>query len=195
MLALLMGMPGIASAQTQRAGPPRIDVVTLQRREADDMALLLQLRAAQRPALDAFLQSFAPPPAMPRGEKMREAMPSGGFEQHLQRMTEMTAQRGADDTRRIAAARSFYDGLDTKQRAAFEALMRLRHGPAVMGPPMMGAPMMGPSMMGPPMMRAMPGGPMRGPDGGPFLDGPAAGGVPSHAGSSPQLQMGPGSDQ
>ncbi len=149
MLAVLMGMPGIASAQTQRAGPPRIDVVTLQRREADDMALLLQLRAAQRPALDAFLQSFAPPPAMPHGDKMREAMPSDGFEQHLQRMTEMTAQRAADDTRRIAAARSFYDGLDTKQRAAFEALMRLRHGPAMMGPPMIG-----PSMMGPPMMRA-----------------------------------------
>ncbi len=185
MLALLMGMPGIASAQTERAGPPRIDVVTLQRREADDMALLLQMRAAQRPALDAFLQSFAPPSAMPRGDKMREAMPSGGFEQHLQRMTEMTAQRAADDTRRIAAARSFYDGLDTKQRAAFEAMMRLRHGP----------PMMGPSMMGPQMMRAMPGGPMRDPDGGPFLDGPAAGGVPSHAGSSQQLPKGPGSDQ
>ncbi len=195
MLALLMGMPGIASAQTQRAGPPRIDVVTLQRREADDMALLLQLRAAQRPALDAFLQSFAPPPAMPRGEKMREAMPSDGFEQHLQRMTKMTAQRAADDTRRIAVARSFYDGLDTKQRAAFEALMRLRHGPAMMGPPMMGPPMMGPSMMGPPMMRPMPGGPMRDPDGGPFLDGPANGGVPSHAGSSQQLPNGPGSDQ
>lgn len=190
MLALLMGMPGIASAQMQRAGPPRIDVVTLQRREADDMALLLQLRAAQRPALDAFLQSFAPPPAMPHGDKMREAMPSDGFEQHLQRMTEMTAQRAADDTRRIAAARSFYDGLDTKQRAAFEALMRLRHGPAMMGPPMMG-----PSMMGPPMMRAMPGGPMRDPDGGPFLDGPAGGGVPSHVGLSQQLPKGPGSDQ
>ena len=195
MLALLMGMPGIASAQTERAGPPRIDVVTLQRREADDMALLLQLRAAQRPALDAFLQSFAPPPAMPHGDKMREAKPSDGFEQHLQRMTEMTAQRAADDTRRIAAARSFYDGLDTKQRAAFEALMRLRHGPAMMGPPMMRPPMMGPSTMGPPMMRAMPGGPMRDPDGGPFLDGLAAGGVPSHAGSSQQLPKGPGSDQ
>ncbi|KQN07716.1 Spy/CpxP family protein refolding chaperone [Sphingomonas aurantiaca] len=168
VLALLLAVPVAASAQMHRAGPPRIDFAKVRQREADDMALLLRLRPAQRPALTAFLQSFAPPAPPQRGEELRGPMPDDGFARQLERMTEMTARRAADDTRRIAAARSFYDSLDATQQAAFEALMRLRHG----------IPMMEPRPMGP--MGPMPGGPIdQGPPGGgPFPGGPGRDGPP-----------------
>lgn len=168
VVALLLAVPVAASAQMHRAGPPSIDFAKVQQREADDMALLLRLRPAQRPALTAFLQAFAPPAPPQRGEGMQGPMPDDGFARQLERMTEMTARRAADETRRIAAARSFYDSLDAPQQAAFEALMRLRHG----------IPMMGPRPMGP-----MPGGPMDGgpPGGGSFPGGPGHDGPPHGA--------------
>ena len=154
MLALALAMPGALSAQGPRDGhdgpPSRADFARLQQREGDDIALLLALRPAQRPALAAFLQSLAPPEPPQDDRPPRDAgPPADGFAQHLQRMTEATTRHAADDTRRITAARTFYDGLDSTQRTAFEALMRLRHGPPMMhgGPehgPMHGGPQDGP---------------------------------------------------
>lgn len=153
ILALLLAAPGIADAQDRRDGPPpHADFARMQQREADDIALLLTLRPAQRPALTAFLQSLVPP-APPQDDcPPRDAVPpTDGFAQHLQRMTEATARHTAEETSRITAARTFYDGLDPTQRAAFEALMRLRHGPPMMhgGPgegPMHGGPQDGPPL-------------------------------------------------
>ena len=127
-----------AGEQDDGRGPPPAMIAQMQAREADDMALLLNLRPQQRPALTAFLQSIAPPPRPMQDphapEGPRPAPPTDGFAQHLDRMTQDAARHSADDTRRITAARTFYDALDPAQRSAFEALMRLRHGPGPRGP-------------------------------------------------------------
>ncbi len=178
LLALLLAVPSITTAQDRQGGPPpRADFARMQQREGDDIALLLALRPAQRPALAAFLQSLAPPEP-PQGDRPpRDGVPPGdGFAQHLQRMTEASTRHAADDTRRIAAARTFYDGLDPTQRTAFEALMRLRHGPPMMGGGREGGPPGGPMHDGP-----MHDGPMRG---GPRAD--SRGGPPPSDGPPPQ---------
>lgn len=139
-LVLLAGALGggaggayVAQAQAFHAAPPtRADFAEMQARDADDMALLLGLRPAQRPALTAFLQSMVPPPP-PGGDrapdKEDDAASSDGFARHLDRMAADSARRSEEDTRRIAAARAFYASLDAGQRRAFDAVMRLRHGP------------------------------------------------------------------
>lgn len=142
MGAALLAVPIPASGQDQgiaRAhGPTPATIARMQAREADDSALLLNLRAGQRPALLAFLASMSPPPPPPMQRERAQdgpardesgTMPPGeGFVQHLDRMTQDAAWRSAEDARRIAAARTFYDSLDPRQRRAFEALMRVRHG-------------------------------------------------------------------
>ncbi len=138
----------------------------MQAREADDTALLLNLRADQRPALMAFLASMTPPPPWrgpmpgapmpgapgqdgPAQDGPKTMPPTDGFAQQLDRMTQDAARRSAEDAKRIVAARTFYDSLDPTQRRAFEALMRVRHGRGPgfgpMGPGPMG---MGPMGMG-----------------------------------------------
>ncbi|WP_176499673.1 Spy/CpxP family protein refolding chaperone [Sphingomonas sp. HMP9] len=124
-------------------GPPPEMIAPMQAREADDMALLLNLRPAQRPALTAFLQSTAPPAPAHDDARPRPGTAPEGFAQRLDRMTQDSARRSADDAGRIAAARSFYDALDPAQRQAFDALMRLRQGTGPHGPP-------------PPVMNGMP---------------------------------------
>lgn len=128
----------------------------MQAREAEDTALLLNLRADQRPALMAFLASMTPPPPPwhgPGQDGPRTMTPADGFTQQLDRMTQDAARRSAEDTKRIAAARTFYDSLDPTQRRAFEALMRVRHGRGPgfgpMGPGPMGAGQMGMGAMPP----------------------------------------------
>ncbi|HXH16542.1 MAG TPA: Spy/CpxP family protein refolding chaperone [Sphingomonas sp.] len=117
-------------------GPAPAMIAHMQAREADDMALVLNLRAEQRPALLAFLQSMTPPPP-PKGDGPRApdaSQPTDGFADHLDRMATDSARRSAADTQRIGAAKTFYGSLDPVQRRAFEALMRLRHGPGPRGP-------------------------------------------------------------
>jgi hypothetical protein len=152
-------------------GPTPAMIAQMQAREADDTALLLNLRADQRPALMAFLASMTPPPPPWRGPMHGAPMPGApgqdgpeqdgpktmpptdGFAQQLDRMTQDAARRSAEDAKRIAAARTFYDSLDPTQRRAFEALMRVRHGRGPgfgpMGPGPMGAGPMGMGPMGP----------------------------------------------
>lgn len=139
MGAAMLALPVSAAAQDhgghgERGPISRTMMAQMQAREADDIALLLNLRANQRPALAAFLGSMTPPPPPWVGEG-RSAQdgpqtmpPREGFAQHLDRMTQDTARRSAEDLQRIAAARKFYDALDPTQRRAFEALLRLRHG-------------------------------------------------------------------
>ncbi len=134
LLAATLGVSHAAQAQGGRDAPQmRGDFARMQARDADDMALLLALRPEQRPALTAFLQSMAPPSPPPAGDRVPgmadEPTSSDGFACHLDRMTRDSARRSEEDTRRITAARTFYVGLDAGQRRAFEALMRLRHGP------------------------------------------------------------------
>ncbi len=148
-------------------GPTPAMIAQMQAREADDTALLLNLRADQRPALMAFLASMMPPPppwrepmhGAPGQDGPKTMPPTDGFAQQLDRMTQDAARRSAEDTKRIAAARTFYDSLDPTQRRAFEALIRVRHGrgpgfgpmgPGPMGPgPMVPGPMgAGPMGMG-----------------------------------------------
>jgi len=149
-LAILLSLTAApVLAQTSPAGrPPRPDAAQRQvrhaemrMREADDLALLLDLKPAQRPLLDGFLKSAGPPersmdgkPAMPP----QGATSEPGFEQHIARMEEMSARHAAEEARQLAAVRSFYGTLDPHQKQLFEALMRLRHGMGGHGGPRRG---------------------------------------------------------
>jgi hypothetical protein len=132
-------LPAIAQGPGERHGEdrglPPAAIPERQAREADDMALLVGLRPEQRPVLMTFLRSMAPPqspPPPPRGAS--DPVRTDGMALQLDRMTRDAARRSVDDTQRIAALRSFYDVLDPAQRRAFDALMRLRHGPGPRGP-------------------------------------------------------------
>jgi len=184
--ALAVSMPAHAQDNKSGRGPgPTPAMIAqlqaqMQAREADDTALLLNLRADQRPALMAFLASMTPPPPPWRGPMPGAPMPGApaqdgpaqdgpktmpptdGFAQQLDRMTQDAARRSAEDAKRITAARTFYDSLDPAQRRAFEALMRLRHGrgpgfgPMGPGPMGMGGMGAGPMGAGPMGMGGMP---------------------------------------
>ena len=181
--AAVLAVPMAANAQAHGGdrgrGPAPAMLAEMQAREADDTALLLNLRADQRPALMALLAAMTPPPPPwldpqqrgPAPDGPKPVPPSDGFAQQLDRMTQDAARRSAEDAKRIAAARTFYESLDPAQRRAFEALMRLRHGrgpgfgPMAPGPmghgPMGRGPMelggMGPGGDGPrPPMGGMP---------------------------------------
>lgn len=176
--AAVLALPMAASAQAHGGdrgrGPAPAMFAEMQAREADDTALLLNLRADQRPALMALLAIMTPPPPpwldppqrAPAPDGPKPVPPSDGFAQQLDRMTQDAARRSAEDAKRIAAARAFYVSLDPAQRRAFEALMRLRHGrgpgfgpmaPGPMGHGPMGHGSMGPGGDGPrPPMGGMP---------------------------------------
>lgn len=115
----------------------RPDGAAMRQREGDDLALVLGLSAAQRPALAAFLAADAPP----EPPRMRPDM-AQDFEQRLAERERRIGERTADDRTRLAAARAFYAALDARQRPVFEAVMRLRHSPGGPGPhgPLSGPP-------------------------------------------------------
>lgn len=147
-----------ASAAVPAVAEPRPDFATMRQREGDDLALILGLSAAQRPALAAFLAADAPPePPMTRPDAPQ------GFEQRLAEQERRIGERTADDRKRLSAARAFYAALDTRQRSVFEAVMRLRHGPGGPGPHGPHGPSDGPD--GPP--DGTPHGPPNGPQGQP----------------------------
>lgn len=106
--------------------PPPADLVAIRHQQADDVALLLGLAAAQRPALEAFLQADGPP-LHGQGEERRTA--PAGFEQQLARREAADAEHARHDRARLGAVRAFYADLDAHQKQLFEALMRLRHAP------------------------------------------------------------------
>lgn len=109
----------------------------MRQRHADDMALLLDLKPAQRPALDAFLASHHAMGEGGMGEGGMDHHPEGApgthpaapsFAERLDRMDQLATGRAEAEHKRIAAAKAFYQSLDPHQRQLFEAVMRLRHG-------------------------------------------------------------------
>lgn len=128
----------------------RPDFAKIRARHADDIALLIGLRANQRPALDAFLATMEPPhregPMGEPGKGGPDGQDHGGRgqdgppppppgdapdESFTARLDHMAAHLDARDTeekQRIQAARTFYAGLDVDQQHRFEALERLGHG-------------------------------------------------------------------
>ncbi|MBB4087515.1 hypothetical protein [Sphingomonas carotinifaciens] len=146
VMIMLMGLalPAVAQQagpvpQGRGAGP---DHAARQRREADDLALVLGLRQDQRPALDAFLAASGPPARPERRAGERPALPNTppSFEQELDRMAERDTRHAAEARQRIGAARAFFAQLDQRQKQIFEAVMRLRRGPGGFDRPGPGGP-------------------------------------------------------
>lgn len=159
LAALLMTIALPAVAQTSPAAPAAAPMMRhdpammeqhraamqqhfadMQKRHADDLALLLDLKPAQRPALDAFLKASHPgmnmgmdmgmgPMGGPAGgEPADGAAPPPTFTEHLDRMDQAATRRADAQHQRVAAVKAFYQSLDPHQRQLFEAVMRLRHG-------------------------------------------------------------------
>jgi hypothetical protein len=110
----------------------RPDFAQMRARHADDVALLLGLRADQRPALDAYLALMMPPHG--EGREGRPAMneeapaPGAANETELTRLDRLSAHLDKNDARakqRIDATRKFYTGLTPDQQRRFDALERL----------------------------------------------------------------------
>lgn len=118
-------------------------VADMQKRHADDLALLLDLKPAQRPALDAFLKAAHPRMDMDEGmgpmgqraggEPADGAAPPPTFTERLDRMDQAATRRADAQHQRIAALKAFYQSLDPHQRQLFEAVMRLHHGGGMHG--------------------------------------------------------------
>ena len=136
----------IAAAQAPQAGPAgarpdrterwqehKAEFEAMREHRADDIALLIGLRADQRPAFDAMMAAMEPPHrgpgGGPDGDKPPMA-PGGPAESMAARFDHMQArvdERAAAARARLAALKSFYAGLTPDQRLRFDALDRLRH--------------------------------------------------------------------
>jgi hypothetical protein len=100
-------------------------------RKADDMAVLIGLRADQRPALDSFLAAMRSPHRGPDGMHRPGADGASPGDATLPaRLDAMAARADRRDTelkQKIAATRQFYAGLTPDQQHRLEALDDLRH--------------------------------------------------------------------
>ena len=132
---LAFGLGGAAIAQPapaamQDAGPrhdrgdrPHRDPAEMTARRAQHLRDALQLTANQEPALNAFLQSIAPPADWRdkmrehRGERATLTTP-----QRLDRMKARMADRQAQFARRADATMRFYSQLSPSQKKAFDAI-------------------------------------------------------------------------
>ncbi|MDP2259296.1 MAG: Spy/CpxP family protein refolding chaperone [Caulobacter sp.] len=109
-------------------------------KHAQHLRDVLQLTAAQEPALQAFLAATMPPMHSahpgPDGDKAeRKALTTP---ERLDRQAEMMARHHAAFEKRAAATRAFYGQLSASQKKAFDALPMM-HGPRMMrGPGGMG---------------------------------------------------------
>jgi periplasmic protein CpxP/Spy len=98
---------------------------------ADDMAVLLGLRADQRPAFDRYLASMRPmqggPDGKPGGSMDHPRMEEMALPARLDAMQAEVDRHDAMAKQRIAATRTFYASLTPDQQRRFEALDHLRH--------------------------------------------------------------------
>jgi hypothetical protein len=99
-----------------------------------DVALLLGLRADQKPALDAFLATMRPHgPHDGFGGPGRDHKPGDMPPQNesmiasLDRMSQHIDARDAEAKQRIEATKRFYASLTPEQQQRAEAMMRLMH--------------------------------------------------------------------
>jgi protein CpxP len=110
------------------------------RQEAQAKALhaILNLRADQEAAFQAFQAAMTPSPH-DHHDRMDRA-PTGGMTtlQRLDRVADHMAKRDAEFQRRAAAIRSFYAALSPDQQRAFDALPMMRGGDRGMGQGRMG---------------------------------------------------------
>ena len=126
----ILAVPALAQQVNIATGNPtarwqRPDAAAMDRRQADDMAVVLGLTAQQRPLLDAFLarpQPHTPPASPPPG-----AAPLS-FGEELDRMEQDVGRHLADERQHLLAARALYAALDARQKTVFDALVRLGHG-------------------------------------------------------------------
>lgn len=91
-----------------------------------DLATVLRVTPAQRPAFDAYVASRASgprPAADRRGAQNRRDMTTA---QRLDEQTRRGAERQAAQTKRTEALRAFYSVLSPEQKQVFDALQRLR---------------------------------------------------------------------
>jgi hypothetical protein len=101
----------------------------MRKQRADDIALLIGLRADQRPAFDAMLAAMEPP-HRDWGAGKPDGAPGAADESMSARLDRMSAridERSAAEKAKLAALKSFYAGLSPDQRLRFDALERLRH--------------------------------------------------------------------
>ncbi|MBW4330551.1 Spy/CpxP family protein refolding chaperone [Stakelama sp. CBK3Z-3] len=159
VMASAVGTPAMAQ-QRPPANAPGMPDNAMDQQRVDDMALLLNLRADQRPALEAYLKASAPPHRgggpRPGGKPDQNPGRQGGpgdrgnrdgaanpppppsatsFDERLADMERREAEHGEQARQRIAALKSFYQALDAQQRTRFEAILRLDHGPDGFAPP------------------------------------------------------------
>ena len=104
-------------------------------KHAQHLRDVLQLTAAQEPALQAFLAATGPAthdmhkpggPAADKGERKALTTP-----ERLDRQAEMMGKHQAAFEKRAAATRVFYGQLTASQKKAFDALPMM-HGPRMM---------------------------------------------------------------
>lgn len=139
LIALAAGLaaPALAAdpatpARAPHAGWARPDFAKIRAQHVDDVALLLGLRADQRPALDAFLSAIEPHHGFREGgmRPPEGATPPSADEGTLARLDRMSAhldRRDADAKQKIDATRKFYTSLTPDQQHRFDALDRLHH--------------------------------------------------------------------
>jgi hypothetical protein len=133
MAIVLTGATLPASAQQQPGDRPSMTGVPAEsaareQQRGDDLALVLQLKPSQRPALDAFLKA-ALRPARPPAERAASRAMAPGFRERLDQSADLAARQAADARDRAGAARAFFAQLDARQQQIFEAILRLRQGP------------------------------------------------------------------
>jgi hypothetical protein len=125
LLLAALALPVSLFAQPPAPPPGAPDAAAVERHRADtanDFAIVLGLKPAQRPALDAWLAARMPPPP-PGAEPRPEASTTP---ERLQAKQAHLAERQRHEEAEIAATRRFYASLDPRQQQVFDALGRLR---------------------------------------------------------------------
>ena len=117
-----------------RPSPEQMEAhhAAMEARKSADVALLLGLRADQKPALDSFLAASHPHRGPgdrddhgPRGDMPPE---TGGTIANLDRMAQHIDAREAEAKQRIEATKTFYASLTPDQQKRFDAMADLVHG-------------------------------------------------------------------
>ncbi len=92
-----------------------------------DLATVLRITPAQRPALDAFVASQTPP-RRDRADRMAGPQDRGAMTtpQRADERAKRVAERQAFAARRAESVKTFYAALNPEQRQVFDALNRLR---------------------------------------------------------------------